>query len=41
MQYAEFLKKRYNAADETFYDAINFNTGDLCLFHHTVSTGSL
>ena len=26
IQYVEFLKKCYNAVDESFYDAINLNT---------------
>ena len=31
MQYAECLKKYYNAVDGTFYDAINSYEEDLCL----------
>ena len=34
MEYVEFLKNRYNAVDETFYDVINFE--QLFLTHKTV-----
>ena len=37
MQYAEYLKKYYNAVDETFYDATEFITNNIvCKVIHIV-----